>query len=146
MMTSSSADRIAACFAGIAVGDAVGKQTEMLSYDEVSGWYPYGLRGFEGTPGAIIPRYSGNSKREWRIGETTDDTERTIAVATAIIADRAVSHVSVGREMPSSRKVLHGRFFTEGSSQKVLHVSNEPLEKNLWRRTSGEEPLVKNPS
>ena len=106
-MAYSSADRIAACFAGIAVGDAVGKQTEMLSYDEVSRWYPHGLRGFEGSPGAIIPRYSGNSKREWRIGETTDDTERTIAVANAIIADRAVSHVSVGREMLRCVKCVH---------------------------------------
>jgi ADP-ribosylglycohydrolase len=106
-MAYSSAERIAACFAGIAVGDAVGKQTEMLSYDEVSRWYPHGLRGFEGTPGAIIPRYSGNSKREWRIGETTDDTERTIAVANAIIADRAVSHVSIGREMLRCVKCVH---------------------------------------
>ena len=105
--TYSTAERIAACFAGIAVGDAVGKQTEMLSHDEVSRWYPHGVRGFEGTPGAVIPRYSGNSKREWRIGETTDDTERTIAVATAIIADRAVSHVSIGREMLKCVKCVH---------------------------------------
>jgi ADP-ribosylglycohydrolase len=103
----SSVERIAACFAGIAVGDAVGKQTETLSHREVSRCYPYGVRGFEGTPGSIIPRYAGNSKREWRIGETTDDTERTIAVARAIIADRAVSHVSIGREMLHCVKCVH---------------------------------------
>ena len=96
--TFSTFERIAACFAGIAVGDAVGKQTEMLAHVQVSQWYPLGVRGFEGTPGTIIPRYAGNSKREWLIGETTDDTERTIAVANAIIADRLVSHVSIGRE------------------------------------------------
>jgi ADP-ribosylglycohydrolase len=106
-MTYSSAERIAACLAGIAVGDAIGKQTEMLSPDEVSRWYPDGVRGFEGAPGTIISRYSGNRKREWRVGETTDDTERTIAVATAIIADSAVSHLSIGREMLRCVKCVH---------------------------------------
>jgi ADP-ribosylglycohydrolase len=96
-----------ACFAGIAVGDAVGKQTETLLQAEVARWYPQGLRGFEGTPGTIIPRYAGNSKREWRIGETTDDTERTIAVARAVMTDRAVSHVSIGREMLGCVKCIH---------------------------------------
>jgi hypothetical protein len=103
----STAERIAACLEGIAIGDAVGKQTETLSHDKVPRWYPSGVRGFEGTPGAIIPRYLGNSKYEWRIGETTDDTERTIAVATAIIADRAVSHESIGREMLRCVKCVH---------------------------------------
>jgi ADP-ribosylglycohydrolase len=70
-------------------------------------WYPRGIRGFEGAPDAIIPRYAGNSKREWRIGETTDDTERTLAVARAIIADRNVSHVTIGREMLGCRKSVH---------------------------------------
>ncbi len=74
---------------------------------DIARWYPDGVRGFEGTPGAIIPRYAGNSKREWRIGETTDDTERTIAVARAIISERNVSHVSIGREMLECRKCVH---------------------------------------
>ena len=54
-----------------------------------------------------MPRYAGNAKHEWRIGETTDDTERTIAVARAIISDRAVSHVSIGREMLRCVKCVH---------------------------------------
>jgi ADP-ribosylglycohydrolase len=95
------------CFKGIAIGDAIGKQTEMLSPADIARWYPNGVRGFDGTPGDIIPRYIGNSKHEWRIGETTDDTERTIAVARAIIRDRAVSHVSIGREMLGCRKCVH---------------------------------------
>jgi ADP-ribosylglycohydrolase len=106
-MTFTASDRAAACLKGIATGDAVGKQTEMLSREEVVRWYPQGVRGFEGTPGAIVPRYVGNSKREWRIGETTDDTERTIAVARAIIADRDVSHVTIGREMLGCIKGVH---------------------------------------
>ncbi len=92
---------------GIATGDAVGKQTETLSHHDVRRWYPDGIGGFEGTPNTIIPRYVGNSKREWRIGETTDDTERTLAVARAIIADQSVSHVTIGREMLGCTKSVH---------------------------------------
>ena len=105
-MTVTIADRILGCLQGIAIGDAIGKQTEMLSREDVQRWYPNGIRGFEGTPNAVIPRY-GNSKHEWRIGETTDDTERTVAVARAIIADRIVSHVSIGRAMLGCRKSVH---------------------------------------
>ncbi|HYS24814.1 MAG TPA: ADP-ribosylglycohydrolase family protein [Vicinamibacterales bacterium] len=101
-------DRILACLEGIATGDAVGKQTELLLPGDVLRWYPRGVRGFEGVPGSTIPRYAGNRKREWRVGETTDDTERTIAVARAIVADRgAVSHISVGREMLRCTKCVH---------------------------------------
>ena len=62
---------------------------------------------FEGVPGAMTSRYVGNRKREWRVGETTDDTERTIAVARAIIANRSVSHGSIGREMLGCTKSVH---------------------------------------
>ena len=79
----------------------------MLSREDVLRWYPDGIRGFEDTPGSIIPRYVGNRKREWLIGETTDDTERTIAVARAILADRSVSHVAIGREMLGCKKSVH---------------------------------------
>jgi ADP-ribosylglycohydrolase len=93
---------------GIATGDAIGKQTEMLSPEKIARWYANGVRGFEGTPGDTIPRYAGNAKREWRVGETTDDTERTIAVARAIISERRVWHSSVGREMlRTCRKCVH---------------------------------------
>ena len=76
------------CLKGVAIGDAIGKQTETLSPADITRWYPAGVRGFEGAAGEVIPRYVGNSKHEWRIGETTDDTERTIAVARAIIRER----------------------------------------------------------
>jgi ADP-ribosylglycohydrolase len=101
-------ERIRGCLIGIATGDAIGKQTEMLSPEKIARWYANGVRGFEGSPGNVIPRYAGNSKHEWRIGETTDDTERTIAVARAIIGDRKVMHASVGREMlRTCRKCVH---------------------------------------
>ena len=100
-------DRIVGCLKGIAIGDAIGKQTETLSRAKVQRWYPDGVRGFEGAPNAVIPRYVGNSKHEWRIGETTDDTERTLAVARAIVAERAVSHATVGRELLRCTKCVH---------------------------------------
>ncbi len=100
-------ERAMACLKGIAVGDAIGKQTETLSRSDVLRWYPHGVSGFEGIPGDVIPRYAGNRKREWRIGETTDDTERTLAVARAIITERRVSHASIGREMLTCTKSVH---------------------------------------
>jgi ADP-ribosylglycohydrolase len=101
-------ERVIGCLLGIATGDAVGKQTEMLSREQISRWYPRGVRGFEGTPGAPIPRYTQSSKYRWVIGETTDDTERTLAVARAIITDGgAVSHVTIGRDMLGCTKCVH---------------------------------------
>ncbi len=100
-------ERILASLKGIAIGDAIGKQTETLSRIDVLRWYPAGVRGFEGPPGAVIPRYVGNARHEWRIGETTDDTEQTMAVARAILEDGAVRHASVGRELLRCTKSLH---------------------------------------
>ena len=100
-------ERVAACLKGLATGDAIGKQTETLSRDDVARWYPDGVRGFEGPPGSVIPRYAGHARYEWRIGETTDDTEGTIAVARAILRDGDVRHESVGRELLSCRKSVH---------------------------------------
>ncbi|HJR58368.1 MAG TPA: ADP-ribosylglycohydrolase family protein [Vicinamibacterales bacterium] len=99
--------RILACLEGIATGDAVGKQTEGLAREGVARWYPEGVRGFEGSPGSVIPRYAGHHRHAWRIGETTDDTERTIAVARAILEDGEVRHASVGRELLTCSKCVH---------------------------------------
>jgi ADP-ribosylglycohydrolase len=99
--------RVLACLHGIATGDAVGKQTEHLSREDVLRWYPDGVHGFQGPLGTPIPRYRGNKKHEWLVGETTDDTERTLAVAHAIIRDGAVTHASVGRELLKCRKCVH---------------------------------------
>jgi ADP-ribosylglycohydrolase len=100
-------ERIAGCLNGLAVGDAIGKQTETLSRDDVHRWYPQGVRGFEGAPGSVIPRYVGNRKHAWTIGETTDDTEGTIAVARAILEDGAPRHVTIGRHLLGCRKSIH---------------------------------------
>jgi ADP-ribosylglycohydrolase len=106
-MEPATVARVLACLHGIATGDAVGKQTENLSREDVQRWYPNGVNGFEGPPGTPIPRYRGNKKHEWLVGETTDDTERTLAVASAIIRDGGVMHTSVGRQLLKCRKCVH---------------------------------------
>ncbi|HTS61588.1 MAG TPA: ADP-ribosylglycohydrolase family protein [Candidatus Acidoferrales bacterium] len=98
--------RAVACFQALAIGDALGKQTEALPFRDVRMWYPEGVRGFEGVPGDVIPRYKGK-RYEWRIGETTDDTEQTLAVARAALRDRTFSHVTVGQELLRSVKSVH---------------------------------------
>jgi ADP-ribosylglycohydrolase len=99
--------RAIACFRGLSTGDAIGKQSENLTRTDVLHWYPKGIRGFHGVPGQIIPRYSGNSKHKWRVGETTDDTEQTIAVSRAILRDRRVLHTSIGQELLACSKSVH---------------------------------------
>ena len=106
-MEPTTETRVLACLHGIATGDAVGKQTENLSREDVLRWYPDGVEGFQGPPGSPIPRYRGNRKHEWLFGETTDDTEGTLAVAKAIIRDGTVTHAGVGRELLECRKCVH---------------------------------------
>lgn len=108
------------CFAGVATGDAIGKQTETLSRAEVQQWYPGGITGFHGRPGDVIPRYVGK-RYEWRIGETTDDTEQTLAVARALLSEGRASHTAIGRELLGCRKSAH-----PGVSLWKLLESGEP--------------------
>jgi len=79
--------RATSSFKGLSTGDAVGKQTETLSREDILKWYPEGIKGFHGRIGDVIPRYI-NGSYKWRIGETTDDTEQTMAVAKAIISKK----------------------------------------------------------
>jgi ADP-ribosylglycohydrolase len=99
-------ERVIACFKALATGDAIGKQTEMLSRADVQRWYPRGITGFHGQPGEVIPRYVGK-RYEWRIGETTDDTEQTLAVARALLREDRASHNAIGQELLQCTKSLH---------------------------------------
>ena len=105
-MVSRFQQRVMACFQALAAGDAIGKQTETLSGAEVRRWYPAGITGFHGQPGDVIPRYAGK-RYEWRIGETTDDTEQTLAVTRALLREGRADHAAIGRELLQCRKSLH---------------------------------------
>ena len=98
--------RVIACFKGLATGDAIGKQTETLSRADVQKYYPTAIKGFFGKPGEIIPRYAGK-RYEWRFGETTDDTEQTIAVARALLQEGEAKHEVIGKELLNCKKSVH---------------------------------------
>jgi len=99
-------ERVIGCFKALSTGDAIGKQTETLSRADVHRWYQGGITGFHGQPGKVIPRYAGK-RYEWRIGETTDDTEQTLAVTRALLREGRVSHKAIGRELLQCKKSLH---------------------------------------
>ena len=99
-------ERVIGCFKALANGDAVGKQTEMLSRTDVLRWYPAGVTGFHGQPGEVIPRYAGE-RYQWRIGETTDDTEQTLAVTRSILKEGCVCHGMIGQQLMQCKKSLH---------------------------------------
>src|SRR6185369_12761057 len=102
----SALDRSIACLKGLAVGDAIGKQTETLTREKVRQWYPEGISGFHSKPGDVIPRYVGR-RYEWFVGETTDDTEQALAIAHTLIQDGNLSHSRVGRALMLCRKSNH---------------------------------------
>jgi ADP-ribosylglycohydrolase len=99
-------ERAIACLQALAIGDAIGKQTETLSRADVRRWYPEGVTGFHGRPGDVIPRYTGK-RYPWRIGETTDDTEQTLAVARALLRTGRADHTAIGQELLRCQKSLH---------------------------------------
>jgi ADP-ribosyl-[dinitrogen reductase] hydrolase len=65
-------DRIAGCFVGLAVGDALGAPLEFLSRREVRKRYPAGLR-------EMI------DSRLWRAAEYTDDTQMALLIAESLL-------------------------------------------------------------
>jgi len=121
-IVASQLNRVLGSLKGLAIGDTIGKQTENLTRDGIALWYPRGVHGFEGPPGTVVPRYASNRKRRWLFGETTDDTERTIAVARAILRDGDARHASVGRELLTCRKCVHPGL----KSLWEFHEANDP--------------------
>jgi hypothetical protein len=91
-------DRVVACFKGMATGDAVGKQTEIVVACGRPAVVPGRSRGISRRVWNVIPRYAG-MRYEWRIGEVTDDTEQTIAVAEALLRTGEAKHEEVGKEL-----------------------------------------------
>jgi ADP-ribosylglycohydrolase len=117
--------RILGSLKGLEIGDAIGKQTETLTIEQIMDWYPNGITGFEGEPGTIMPRYQ-NRHYHWKFGETTDDTEQSIAVAKSIIEEGKVRHAKVGEKLmgckKSNRPTLQlGKFQQLGDINRVAY-------------------------
>lgn len=69
---SRRSDRIAGCFVGLAVGDALGAPLEFLSRRQVRKHYPEGLRDMI-------------DSRLWKKGESTDDTQMALLIAESLL-------------------------------------------------------------
>lgn len=115
--------RIIGCLKGVATGDAIGKQTESLNFEEIRHWFPDGVMGLHGEPGSVMPRYEGRHYL-WRFGETTDDTEQTISITRVIANDGEITHTSIGQELMLCKKsnrptLLLGKFQQIGDPKRV---------------------------
>ncbi|MCJ7841982.1 ADP-ribosylglycohydrolase family protein [Lederbergia sp. NSJ-179] len=115
--------RTIGCFKGVATGDAIGKQTESLNFEEIKQWFPEGVTGLHGESGSVMPRYEGRHYL-WRFGETTDDTEQTTSIARVIANDGKITHTSVGQELMLCKKsnrptLLLGKFQQIGDPKRV---------------------------
>jgi ADP-ribosylglycohydrolase len=80
-------DRFHGCLAGLALGDALGMPTEMLTPEQITfefGWVDHPVRAPAWHP-----------HRELAAGQVTDDTSQALAVARAYTADGALSAKSV---------------------------------------------------
>src|SRR5215467_8956779 len=118
--------RVIGCFKALATGDAIGKKTETLSRADVQRWYPGGIGGFHGQPGEVIPRYAGK-RYEWRIGETTDDTEqlwrwRERFCVTAGPLTKRSDRNSSNAKSPYTPRCHCGR-----SCSLVIHLGSHPM-------------------
>jgi ADP-ribosylglycohydrolase len=120
--------RIVACFKGVATGDAVGKQTESLKYEDIKQWFPDGITSFHGEIGSVMPRYDGGHYF-WRFGETTDDTEQTTSVARVVAKEGRVTHSLLGKQLllckKSNRPTLQlGKFQQIGDPCRVAFAGD----------------------
>ena len=72
---SGRSDRVAGCFVGLAVGDALGAPLEFQSRRQVRKQYPEGLRDMI-------------DSRLWRKGEYTDDTQMALLIAESLLQSK----------------------------------------------------------
>lgn len=85
-------DKIKGVIYGQAIGDALGLGTEFLELDEVHSYYPYpdGLTRYD----QIVP---DSHRRRWKQGAWTDDTDMMLAIADAILEDKAIVPKTIAR-------------------------------------------------
>lgn len=79
-------DQIKGVFYGQAIGDALGVGTEFMSKQEVSKYYPEGLREYN----QII---QDAHRSRWKKGSWTDDTDQFMCICDSLLAARRVDEV-----------------------------------------------------
>lgn len=89
-MNAALNDKIKGTLFGNAIGDALGLGTEFMSREEVSRYYPDGLRTYEQIVRDV-------HRCRWEPGAWTDDTDMMLCIAEAIIEDGAVVPHTVAR-------------------------------------------------
>lgn len=85
------AERILGCLYGVAVGDAMGTAAYLVRAESVA--------KLGRITDFLTPRDDNQIHRGFRRGQVTDDTEQTVALAEAIIADGGVTVVGVARAL-----------------------------------------------
>ena len=100
-------DRIAGCFVGLAVGDALGAPLEFQSRRQVRKQYPEGLRDMI-------------DSSLWKKGEYTDDTQMALLIAESLLQGKGFHSIrscpaipdlgenGQGRRYPNQGRGQHG--------------------------------------
>lgn len=85
MTDSLTRDRFAGCLVGLAVGDALGAPLEFMAPDEIAATH------------GVVRDYLGGGWLNVEPGETTDDTQMTVALAESIVTHRRVEPADIAR-------------------------------------------------
>ncbi len=117
---------------GQAIGDALGLGTEFMTDEDMAWKYPKGIHTYEQI-------FQDRHRRRWKIGDWTDDTDMMLCIANAVIEDKGVNFLNIGRHFKmwlqgepmgigeNTYKVLNNADYIEKPfevSRKVWKMSN----------------------
>lgn len=91
-MTTQQKDKIKGLFFGQAIGDALGLGAEFMNRKQVKVYYPDKLTNFS----QII---HDSFRKQWEIGEWTDDTDQFLCICNSILKTKAVSENAFAKEL-----------------------------------------------
>lgn len=91
-MTAQQKDKIKGLFFGQAIGDALGVGSEFLSKEQVKLYYPEKLSTYS----QII---RDSFRKQWEIGEWTDDTDQFLCICDSIIKTKSVDEYAFAKEL-----------------------------------------------
>lgn len=91
-MTTQQKDKIKGLFFGQAIGDALGLGAEFMNRKQVKVYYPDKLTNFS----QII---HDSFRKQWKIGEWTDDTDQFLCICNSILKTKAVDENAFAKEL-----------------------------------------------